>query len=107
MLQALTDLVDKWYLFWMDANNIVEYNCPSSGHAIGAIDVVLNGELKDEEGKKSSLATRRKIDLPPMEGKAMPVCSCLQMTSTCSATEGPVLTHPLTTYVSNSLQNTE
>ena len=84
-VQVLTDLVNEWYIFWMDANNVNKCKCPSNGHAVGAIDALLKGQLKADESNKSNLATRRKIDLPPMQGRAMPVRPCLQMSPTCSA----------------------
>lgn len=72
-MQVLTDLMDKWILLWMDANNICKHEFPSRGHAVGSIDALLSGQWTGEKGDKCSLATRRTIALPPMEGKPMPV----------------------------------
>ncbi len=62
----------------MDASNVKECHLPSSGDAVGLIDALLRGQLKAEEGKEYSLAARRNISLPIMQGRAMPVCSCFQ-----------------------------
>ncbi|CAL5225921.1 g8713 [Coccomyxa viridis] len=66
--RVLTDLVDKWYLFWMDADILASCHFSSAAHAMGPIDALLTGQLKAE----SRLGGRRQIALPPMEGKAMP-----------------------------------